>query len=118
VARWHIAAAEHGRAGERYILGTENVLYPYWFALIARTIGAPAPGLPVPAGLLGPLADLIDLLRAFGISIPADGNQLRLGARTLYFSFEKAWRELGGPAVNMRDSVRDTFIWYREHGFL
>lgn len=118
VARWHIAAAEHGRTGERYILGTENLRYPYWFALIAKTIGAPAPGLPVPAGLLGPLADSIDLIRGLGVKVPVDGNQLRLGARALYFRFEKAWGELGEPTVSMRDSVRDTFTWYQEHGFL
>jgi dihydroflavonol-4-reductase len=118
VARWHIAAAEHGQRGERYILGTENVAYAAWFALIADVIGRPRPGFPVPDLALGPIASLIDGLKAVGIDLPVDGVQTRLGGRSIFFRFEKAWEALGEPRIAMRQSVADTFAWYREHGYL
>lgn len=118
IARWHIAAAEQGRSGERYILGSENTPYHRWFALIASVVGVPRPAFPVPAALLPIAANVIDWARKLGITLPIDADQTRLGARHLYFAFDKAWRELGEPQVAMRQSVEDTYRWYSEHGYL
>lgn len=118
VARWQVAAAQHGRVGERYILGTENVAYPYWFALIAEIVGASRPRFRVPNFLLPTLANAIDLLRRLGISLPVDGNQIRLGGKNIFFDFSKTWEELGKPQIDMRQSVEDTYEWYRDHGYV
>lgn len=118
VARWHIAAAQHGQVGQRYILGTENIAYPDWFNLIAEIVGAPRPRLRVPSALLPLIANTIDLLRSVGIRVPIDGNQTRLGGRNIFFDFSKTWRELGEPQIAMRQSVQDTFDWYRQHGYV
>ncbi|HWE32111.1 MAG TPA: NAD-dependent epimerase/dehydratase family protein [Solirubrobacteraceae bacterium] len=48
VAAGHIRAFEHGRAGERYLLGGENLAMREVFALIARAAGRPAPRVAVP----------------------------------------------------------------------
>lgn len=118
VARWHVAAAERGISGERYILSTANYLYATWFALIADVVGASRPGLPVPARALGPLAMLFDLAKSRGIDLPVDGNQTRLGARFIYFDPSKAWDAFGPPQIAMRDSVADTYRWYVAHGYV
>lgn len=118
VARWHLAAAERGTTGERYILSTANYPYDAWFALIADVVGAPRPGLPVPAFALGPLALLIDLAKSCGIALPVDGNQTRFGARFIYFDPSKAWSAFGPPQIPMRQSVADTYRWYVEHGYI
>jgi len=118
VARMHIAAARQGRTGERYILGAVNYPYADWFNLIADVVGVPRPGFPVPGWLLPIVADVIDRLRAAGITVPIDGNQTRLGKEHIYFDFSKAWDELGKPLIDMRQSVTDTYEWYREHGYL
>jgi len=118
VARWHVAAAERGVPGERYILSTANYLYAAWFALIADVVGAARPGFPVPARALGPLALLFDMARSVGIDLPVDGNQTRFGARFIYFDASKAWAAFGPPQVAMRQSVADTYRWYVEHGYL
>ena len=118
VARWHIAAAERGQVGHRYILGTENVAYPYWFRLIADIVGAPRPRLRVPSALLPIIANGIDLLRSLGICLPVDGNQTRLGAKNIFFDFSKTWNELGTPLIDMRQSVQDTYEWYTVHGYV
>jgi dihydroflavonol-4-reductase len=48
VAAGHIRALEHGRSGERYLLGGENLTMREVFALIARAAGRPAPRVAVP----------------------------------------------------------------------
>lgn len=118
VARWHLAAAEHGRTGERYVLSTANYPYAEWFALIADVVGAARPGLPVPGWALSPIGYAIDFLKARGIALPVDGVQTRLGSRFIYFDARKAWDELGPPTVDMRTSVADTFAWYQAHGYV
>jgi dihydroflavonol-4-reductase len=118
VARWHLAAAERGISGERYLLGTANMFYPLWFALIADEVGVPRPGLTIPRGLLPPLAAAIDWLKARGIHVAIDGDQARLGGRALYFNFSRTWTAFGEPQVAMRQSVADTYAWYAAHGYV
>lgn len=118
VARMHLAAAECGRSGERYLLGTANLLHRDWYALIAEVVGAHRPFFPAPDWVLPPVAAAIDLARRLGIQTPVDSNQVRLGGRFIHFNFDKAWRELGQPQINMRQSVEDTYRWYRERGYV
>jgi dihydroflavonol-4-reductase len=118
VAHWHLAAAEKGRAGERYLLGTANYPHREWLQMIAEVIGTPRPRIYIPDALLSPVAGLIDVVRSLGISTPVDSNQVRLGAQRIYFDFSKAWAELGRPQIEMRQSVQDTYAWYVEHGYI
>jgi len=118
IARWHLAAAEHGRSGERYILGTANYEYRDWFALIADVVGRRQPFIKTPDFVLPPLAALIDLARRLEISTPIDANQIRLGARDVFFEFDKAWNAFGPPEISMRQSLEDTYHWYVEHGYI
>lgn len=118
VAHMHLAAAERGRTGERYLLAAANYTFAEWYTIIADIVGAARPGLPVPGFLLPPLAEIIEGLRAIGIRAPVDGNQTRLGAKNIYFDGSKAWRELRQPQIDMRRSIADTYAWYQDHGYL
>lgn len=118
VARWHLAAAEHGRMGERYVLGTSNFAYSDLFKAIAQVVGTAAPRIFVPDFALPIAATLIDLARRAGLNTPVDANQARLGDKDVYFDFTKAWRELGEPRIDMLTSIRDTYTWYAEHGYI
>ncbi len=118
VARWHLAAAERGRSGERYILGTANSSYRALFALIAQLLDVTPPKIMVPDAVL-PLAALgITLARRLGMTLPVDANQARLGSKCVYFDFRKAWGELGEPQIDLETSLRDTVRWYAENGYL
>ena len=117
VARWHVAAAEHGRSGERYILGTANYKYRELFDMIAETLGTLRPRLTLPDFLPPLLARLIDLARAAGIATPIDANQTLLATRNVFFDYGKTWSELGAPHIDMRRSLRDTDRWYRDNGY-
>ncbi len=118
VAQMHLAAAEYGRSGERYILNTANYTQREWMGMIADVVGVKRPFITAPAFILPLAANIIDLLRRWGIQTPIDGDQTRLGARDIHFDGSKAWAELGEPQVDMLTSLQDTFSWYREHGYL
>ncbi len=67
VALGHLLAFEHGRPGERYLLGGENMNMREVFAVIAGTAGLPAPRLPVPWTAAYVAARVADVtLRALG----------------------------------------------------
>ena len=85
VARGHVLALERGRAGERYILGGENMSLSDVFARIARTAGRR----PVHVRL--PYAAARVLARA-RLANPQEVTLARLPA---WFSTAKAERELG-----------------------
>ncbi len=118
VARMHLAAAQHGRPGERYILNAANYTQREWMGMIADVVGVGHPFLPVPGFVLPFAANIIDWLRRRSINTPIDGDQTRLGARNIQFDGSKAWNELCNPQVDMMTSLRDTYRWYREHGFI
>ncbi|GAB4310131.1 MAG: NAD-dependent epimerase/dehydratase family protein [Phototrophicales bacterium] len=118
VARWHIAAAEQGQTGERYILGTANYTYQEWFTMIAQVLGVPRPRLLVPNFTAPLAARLIDVARRLGIPTPIDATQARMGTRYVFFRFDKAWRALGEPQIDMKQSLQDTYTWYQQHGYL
>jgi dihydroflavonol-4-reductase len=118
VARWHIAAAENGVPGERYILGTANYSFNDWYALIADTVGVPRPFLPAPGLALPLVAALVERLRALGVTLPVDPDQTRMGARRIFFDYSKAWNAFGPPQVDMHTSVRETYDWYAARGLI
>ena len=118
VARAHLAAIDRGRAGERYILSAANLTYQEWFGLIAVACGVRPPLLSTPDWLLAPTARLIDLLRRLGVQTPMDANQTRLGSARVYFDAGKANKELGAPQIDIETSLRDTFDWYQQNGYI
>ncbi|MEZ4667211.1 MAG: NAD-dependent epimerase/dehydratase family protein [Anaerolineae bacterium] len=118
VAQMHLAAAERGRSGERYILNTDNYTQREWLGMIADVVRVRRPFIPAPAFSLPIVATLIDWLQNIGIKTPIDGNQTRLGARNIHFDGAKGWAELGKPQINMRQSLEDTYRWYVENGYI
>ncbi|MDQ3993751.1 MAG: NAD-dependent epimerase/dehydratase family protein [Actinomycetota bacterium] len=92
VARGHVLALEHGKAGERYLLGGANMPLAELFAAIADLAGRPRPRVRVPypvavgAGRLGLV----------------NRDEVRLARLPMYFSSERAEAELGyrrGPVA-------------------
>jgi dihydroflavonol-4-reductase len=120
VAQAHVTAAEKGRIGERYVLGTVNITHRGLMRLIAEIVGVAPPRIPAPGFVVDAAAVLVDIGRAFNIPIPGnpEGNQLRLSKRPIYFDCTKAWRELGEPRIDLKQSIADTYQWYRDNGYL
>lgn len=118
VAAAHLAAAERGRCGERYIIGAVNMSHAAFTRLVCEVIEKPAPKIILP-GFLIPLGALVvDVGRRLGVKLPVDGNQLRLSRYKLYMDTHKMETELHQPQISIRQSIADTFAWYRANGYL
>ena len=85
VARGHLLAWERGRAGERYLLGGEDLTLGEAFAMIARVAGRRPPRLRVPYAAARAAA-------AVGL---LNRHEITLARLPMWFSSEKARRELG-----------------------
>lgn len=118
VAGAHVNAIDRGRSGERYILNSANYPYSEWFAMIAAACNARVPLFRTPDFMLEPIALLIEIMRRFGIDTPMDADQTRLGGAFVYFDGSKAYRELFRPGIDIDASLKDTWLWYLERGYI
>jgi dihydroflavonol-4-reductase len=112
VAAAHVAAVEHGRTGERYIIGDENMSFHHMLATMAHQSGRRPPWMRLPsrlieltgsaAGQLGLLgADMLQAVRCFQ---PLDTG--------------KARTELGLTTRPFAESIYDALVWFYERGYL
>jgi dihydroflavonol-4-reductase len=118
VAEGHLAAAERGRRGERYILGGQNMTHAETLQVVAEELGRRAPAMELPTPLVEPLAACVDIVNRFA-QLPFNGELLRLSRYYFYYDTSKARRELGLPEPRpFRQAIREAIDWYRGHGFL
>lgn len=119
VAEGHLAAAEKGRIGERYILGGENMSLAEILAEVSRAVGRRPPRLRVPHGVLFPVALGAELAARFTGREPLitlDG--VRMSRKKMYFSSEKASLELGYRPRPARNAIIDAVAWFHANGYL
>lgn len=118
VAAGHLLAMQKGRTGERYILGTKNLMLHEIFAILSRLTGVKAPSIKLPRGLILPLAYL-NLAFAYvtGITprIPLEG--VKMAKYKMHYDCSKAIRELGIPQTPPEVALEKAVRWFREHGY-
>ena len=97
VAAGELRAYEHGRAGQRYLLGGENVAMRDVFARVAGAAGLTAPRLAVPWAAAYAAARAVDAaLRPLGREAKLLAlDEVRLGRLPMTFDDARARRELG-----------------------
>jgi dihydroflavonol-4-reductase len=118
VVQGHLAAAERGRTGERYILGGENLTHRQVAEIIANVVGRKPPALRLPRWVIGPTASAVDLANRVSSRPPLiSGEQLRMSGLSIYFDSSKAIRELGYPMLPLRGAVEKAYRWYHEHDY-
>ena len=119
VAEGHIAALDRGTIGERYILGGENVLLADMLASIAASTGRRAPRIRIPRLAIYPLAFAAEAVARFTGREPfitLDG--LRMSRHRMFFTSEKAQRELGYRARPYREGLEEAIEWFTRAGHL
>ena len=119
VAAGHLLAAERGRAGERYILGGENLTLKQILDLLAEVSGGPRVQVRIPHWVAQGWSYVdVTLARLNSRHIPtATPDKVRLSRRCEFFSAEKAVRELGLPQTPARTALSKAVEWYRSHGY-
>lgn len=116
----HLLAMERGKAGQRYILGNENMTWKRFLTLVAEVAGKRPPR----TKLLKPVALGVAYLLA-PVSRRSSGALAWLDPATIRGAFahhcvdpSKARRELGLPASPVRGAVEKEFRWLKQHGYL
>jgi dihydroflavonol-4-reductase len=116
VAEGHMLALEHGRAGERYILGSENLSLRALLGLVDDVTGRSRRRVKLSRPVLWPVALACEALARFGVEPLVTRDHLRMSAKTMFFSHAKAARELGYAPRPARAAVADAVAWFRARG--
>ncbi len=114
VAAAHIAAVQHGRRGERYILGGHNLSVEETLRQAARTANMAEPRFEIPLWIIRALVALDDALPFISLT----GNHLRALPHWQGYNIQKAQRELHLSPRPFEETVRDALEWFAQRGKL
>ena len=114
VARGHVQAYEHGRIGERYVLGGEDMMLREILAEIAVLVGRRPPRIRLPRGAVLPVAYMAEFMARMRGSrdeplVTVDG--LKMSKTRMFFSSDKAKREIGYAPRPAREALADAVEW-------
>jgi len=118
VACGHLAACEHGIAGERYILGSENLTLQQILETLAGILQRKAPRVRIPYALAyaaGVASTAWAEITGHEPRAPLDA--VRMSRKKMWVHHQKAARDLGyspGPAA---DALRRAVVWFQENGY-
>jgi dihydroflavonol-4-reductase len=119
VAAGHLLAFERGRAGERYILGGEDMTLQAILGQIARLVGRAPPRIRLPYAAVLPVAYLAEgFAKISGRSGRVTLEGVRMSRKRMFFSSAKAVSELGYRWRPPLQAFEDALRWYRERGLL
>lgn len=115
-----IAAAKHGRRGERYLAAGRNLTMAQLVPVLGRIAGVKTPVRRLPLPFLYALAAVQEAYaRLSGKPILLSMATLRLLIREEHrtcFNHRKSEQELGLSFRVLEQTIGDTLAWYREHG--
>jgi dihydroflavonol-4-reductase len=119
VAAGHVLAYERGTPGERYILGGQDMTLRQILSEISALVGRKPPSIRLPYGLVLPMAYIAEgFAKISGRAGRLTLEGVRMSRKHMFFSSDKAMRELGytwrAPVLAFEDAIR----WFRETGRL
>ncbi len=118
VAEGHLAAADKGRIGERYILGGENMPLSAILGAVATIAGKTPPRVRLPIAAVVPIAIVAEgVARLTGKEPFVTLDGLRMARKKMYFSSAKAVAELGYRMRPAREALAEAIEWFRAAGY-
>jgi dihydroflavonol-4-reductase len=119
VAAGHLLAYERGKAGERYILGGDDLTLQTILAQISRLVGRKPPRIRLPYAAVLPIAYLAEgFAKVSGRSGRVTLEGVRMSRKRMFFSSGKAVSELGYRWRPPLEAFEDAVHWFRERGLL
>jgi dihydroflavonol-4-reductase len=119
VAAGHLLAFHHGLPGERYILGGQDMTLREILFEIAQLVGRKPPRIRLPTAVVFPIAYVAEAVaRVTGRPGRITLEGVRMARKRMFFSSDKARRELGYQWRPPTDALRDAIAWLREQGSL
>lgn len=119
VALGHLLCLERGQPGRLYILGHQNLTLKQILETLAELAGKRAPKVRLPYPLVYALAWSENLVTS-GLfrkepHIPLEG--VKMARKRMWFSHERAQRELGFQPTSVRQALARAVAWYRAQGY-
>jgi len=119
VARGHLLAAEHGRPGEKYILGNRNLTLKQIFNLLSGLTGLPSPRIKLPHAVPLAFAYLSELWAGLRGKPPrVSPESVRMSKKRMFFDASKAVRELGLPQSPVEGALERAVRWFTDLGYV
>jgi len=116
VAKGHIRARDHGRSGETYILGGNNIDIRRLVGMVANQTGRQKPSVRLPGWIAMLAAGAAEQYYRVTHTRP---SFTRYSLETLLsnstISSHKAQRELGYLPRELSETISDTITWWLEH---
>ena len=114
VVNGHLRAMDHGKSGERYLLGGENASYNDFFSLLARVSGKRYRMLHIPSAIAMGVSRLEEFRAEHFNHYPLiTPGWVKTFIADWAFSTEKAERELGYTVTPLHAALRRTVAWLR-----
>lgn len=119
VAEGHLLAYERGEAGERYLLGGDNMTLAEILRAVARITGRRSPLVRIPHGVVLPIAYLAEAWsRLSGGTEPfATVDGVKMARKKMFFSHRKAEKALGYRSRPAEEALADAVKWFRDNGY-
>jgi dihydroflavonol-4-reductase len=119
VASGHLLAYERGKAGERYILGGQDMSLREILGVIAGLTGRVPPRVRLPYGVVLPIAYVAEgFARLSGRSGRITLEGVRMSRKKMFFSSAKAVSELGYQWRPPVQAFEDAIRWFRDNRML
>jgi len=120
VAEGHLLAAEKGRVGEKYILGSRNMTLREILECLAKLTRLAPPRAKMPYGLVLGIARINEFFSGTLLGrepgIPVEG--VRMARKKMFFDPSKAIRELGLPQTPVEEALKRAIRWFYENGYV
>ena len=119
-AEGHVLAAEKGRIGERYILGSRNLTLIELFDALASVTEIPSPKTRVPHWVAESYARLENFwsISVAGREPDVPLESVKLARHKMWFDSSKAVRVLGLPQNPIEQALERAVVWFRQHGYV
>jgi len=118
VAEGHLLAFEKGIIGERYILGGENLSLQTILGIICDLSGKKPPMIKLPHNLILPIAWCMERWADISKKEPrATVDEIRMSRKHMYFSSDKAVKELGYQFRPAKEAINDAIEWFIKNGY-
>jgi dihydroflavonol-4-reductase len=114
----HLLAAEKGRPGERYILGSENLTLEQILGRLSALSGKPAPTIKIPyavAYAAGAITTALAQVTGKPPLAPLEG--VKMARKKMFVTHDKAARELGFAPRPIEGALKRAIDWFRANGY-
>ena len=118
IAQGHLLAYTHGKTGERYILGGENLHLIQILQAVDEIIGKKIKRMNMPAGMMLPVAWIMEKVAIATNTQPrASVDSIRMAEKKMFFSSAKAIRDLNYKYRPSSEAIQDAVTWFQNNGY-